>query len=233
MTRHPARPSYFHCRRRAALTLVEIIMALAIFALVITGALASLLQTRRSAAINVTQNCALTIVQGYIEQIKNLPLQSFVNASTTDLMNNPNLTVSYTLPTIKDSSNVTIQLKTTPSSVAASTLTGATAGATPTGVVDNLQTFDMDSRATPGTDSWSTVWPGANSTLTPYPSTTPGKTDLRMNFWVQITDLTPSASPKCKAYGILIVYTWQYLDGKNVRYMIDSVRAIRSAVQTF
>jgi type II secretory pathway pseudopilin PulG len=215
------------------LTLVEIIMALAIFALVITGALASLLQTRRSAAINVTQNCALTIVQGYIEQIKNLPLQSFVNASTTDLMNNPNLTVSYTLPTIKDSSNVTIQLKTTPSSVAASTLTGATAGATPTGVVDNLQTFDMDSRATPGTDSWSTVWPGANSTLTPYPSTTPGKTDLRMNFWVQITDLTPSASPKCKAYGILIVYTWQYLDGKNVRYMIDSVRAIRSAVQTF
>ncbi len=207
--------------------------ALAIFSIVILGVLASLIQGRRAANLNVTQGCSLTIVQGYMEQIKNLPLQSFVNASTTDMMNNPNLGTSFTLPTIKDSSNATVQLKTTPSTIAASTLTGGTAGTTPTGVVDNLQTFDMDSRNTPGTDTWATIWPGANSSLTAYPTTIPGKTDLRMNFWVQITDLTPASSPKCKAYGILIVYTWQYLDGKNIRYMKDSIRSIRSAVQTF
>ncbi|MEI6861257.1 MAG: prepilin-type N-terminal cleavage/methylation domain-containing protein [Verrucomicrobiota bacterium] len=219
--------------RRSGLTLVEVMTAMAIFSVVIIGVLASLVQGRRAANINVTQGCALTIVQGYMEQIKNLPLQSFVNASATDLMNNPNLGTSFILPTIKDSTNATVQLKTTPSSIAATTLTGATPGTTPTGVVDNLQTFDMDSQATPSTDSWSTIWPGANSTLTPYPTTTPGKTDLRMNFWVQITDLTPTSSPKCKAYGILIVYTWQYLDGQYTRYIQDSVRSIRSAVQTF
>ena len=219
--------------RRAALTLVEVITSLALLSMVISGVLASILQSRRSAAISLTQSCALTVVQGYMEQIKNIPLQSFVNAATTDLMNNPNLTVSFTLPTLKDATNTTIQLKTTPSSVAASTLTGATAGTTPTGVVDNLQSFDMDSRAVAGTDTWATIWPNANSTLTPYPSTIPGKTDLRINFWVQISDLTPTASPKCKAYGILIVYTWQYRDGKNTRYLMGSIRSIRSAVQTF
>jgi Tfp pilus assembly protein PilV len=228
LSRPFARPS-----RRSGLSLVEVMTALAVFSVVIIGVLASLVQGRRAATINVTQSCALTIVQGYIEQLKNLPLQSFVNASTTDLMNNPNLTVSYTLPTIKDATNTTIQLKTTPSSVVSSTLTGATLGTTPSGVVDNLQTFDMDSRDASSADSWASIWPGANTTLTAYPSTIPKKTDLRMNFWVQITDLTPASSPKCKAYGILIVYTWQYLDGKNTRYMMDSVRSIRSAVQTF
>ncbi len=226
---HPAR----HHDRRAALTLLEVITSLALLAMVITGVLASIVQARRSAAISITQSCAITVVQGYMEQLKNIPLQSFVNASPTDQLNTPNLTVSFTLPTIKDATNTAIQLVTTPSGIAASTLTGATPGTTPTGVVDNLQSFDMDSRATPGTETWATVWPGANSTLTPYPSTVPGKTDLRMNFWVQITDLSPSASPKCKAYGILIVYTWQYLEGKNKRYMLSSIRSIRSAVQTF
>jgi hypothetical protein len=100
-------------------------------------------------------------------------------------------------------------------------------------VYDNLQSFDQDARAGALASTWAAAWPGANTTLTPYPTTQPGATDLRMNFWVQITDLTPTASAKCKAYGILIVYTWQYLDGRRVRYVKDSVRTIRSAVQTF
>jgi hypothetical protein len=104
---------------------------------------------------------------------------------------------------------------------------------TPTGVVDNLQSFDMDARTNAGTTTWAAIWPGANTALTPYPSTTPGKSDLRMNFWVQISDLTPTASSKCKAYGMVIVYTWQYVDGNKIRYAMDSVRTVRSAVQTF
>jgi hypothetical protein len=54
-----------------------------------------------------------------------------------------------------------------------------------------------------------------------------------MNFWVQISDLTPTAAPRCKAYGLVIVYTWQFMDGTRTRYGMDSVRTIRSAVQTF
>ena len=126
-----------------------------------------------------------------------------------------------------------LQLTTTPSTVALATMINATWGVTPTGVVDNLQTFDMDSRINSGTTTWASIWPGANTTLTAYPSTTPGNSDLRMNFWVQVTDLTPTAGSKCKAYGVTIVYTWQYVDGGRIKYRMDSVRIIRSAVQTY
>lgn len=215
------------------MTLVEVTVAVGVFAIIMVGILVSLLQMRRDAAISVTQNSALTIVQGYIEQIKNIPLQQFVNADTADTQNNPRLTVSFTLPTLKDQSATAIPLNTTPSTVTLATLMGPAPGVTPTGAVDNLQSFDMDSRAIAGTETWASIWPGANSTLTPYPTTVPGRTDLRMNFWVQITDLTPTSPAQCKAYGVLIVYTWQYLDGKRIRYARDSVRTIRSAVQTF
>ena len=105
----------------------------------------------------------------------------------------------------------------------------STPGTSPTGAVDNLQSFDMDSRNGSLATTWSASWPSANN----YPTSTPNRTDLRMNFWVQITDLTPSSTPKCKAYGMLIVYTWQYNDGGRLRFFRDSVRSVRSAVQTF
>ncbi len=206
---------------------------MSILAMVMVGVLTSLIQTRRTTQANIAHSTAFTIAQGYIEQIKNIPLQTFVNASPSDTQNTPNLSVSYVLPTLKDQSSTVIQLSTTPSSVAASTLTGATPGVTPSGVVDNLQSFDMDSQSTSSTVTWTTAWPGANTTLTPYPSTTPGLTDLRMNFWVKITDLTPSASPMCKCYGILLVYAWQYIDGVKIKYQMDTVSTMRSAVQTF
>ena len=215
------------------MTLVEVAVAVGILSIIVGGILASLLQMRRLAAVSVSQNAALTIVQGYIEQLKNMPLQQFVNADPADSQNNPRLTVSFVLPTLKDQSATVVQLSTTPSTVAMATLTGATPGVTPAGVVDNLQAFDMDSRAIPGTNTWQTIWPGANSSTTPYPSATPGKTDLCMNFWVQITDLTPTSAAQCKAYGVVIVYTWRYLDGARIKYNLDYVRTIRSVVQTY
>ena len=215
------------------MTLVEVIVAVGVLAMMLGGILSSLVQMRRQAAASVAQNCALTIVQGYIEQIKNIPLQQFVNSDPFDQQNNPRLTVSFALPTLKEQAVSSIQLRTTPSTVALSTLTGARPGVTPTGVVDNLQSFDMDSRLLPGTASWATVWPGANASLTAYPTTVPGKTDLRMNFWVQISDLSPTSPAQTKVYGVVIVYTWQHLDGGVIKYRMDSVRTMRSVVQTF
>ena len=215
------------------MTLVEVVTALGVMSIMMAGILAALMQSRRLASSSIAQNCAITIVQGYIEQLKNMPLQEFVNADAADVQDNPHLTTSFLLPTMKDQSNTEVQLSTTPSTVSLSTLTSATPGVTPANVVDNLQTFAMDSQTAVGASTWAVAWPGANTTLTPYPSDPPGKTDLRMNFWVQITDLTPTASSKCKAYGMVIVYTWQYLDGGRVKYSMDTVRSIRSAVQTF
>lgn len=229
------------------MTLVEVMAAVTIFAMMMGGILAVLLQTRRLSAASIAQNCAVTIVQGYVEQLKTLPLQQFVNAQVTTTTTNadinvaPNLGSSFSLPLVEDpsksistsSGDSDFGLKTTPSTVDPATMLAATAGTTPTGVYDNLLSYDTDSRAGSGSSTWSAVWPGANTTTNPYPSTNPGRSDLRINIWVQITDQTPTVTPKMKAYGILVVYTWQYVDGNRIRYAKDSVRTIRSAVQTF
>jgi len=239
------------------MTLMEVIVALGIMAIMMAGILAALMQTRRLSSASVAQNCALTIVQGYVEQLKNMPLNVFVNAAPNDQNLNPNLNPGvhgFNLFTVKDQSlpvgglNPTSQLWTTPTSSASlASLLGATPGVTPTGAVDNLQRFDMDNVANATPTTWAAIWPngtsGANTTLTPYPvynasypndnNWQPGTTDLHMNFWVQIWDLTPTATSMCKAYGFVIVYTWQYVDGGRVRYAMDSVRSVRSAVQTF
>ena len=215
------------------MTLVEVTVAVGVLAILLGAILTSLMQMRRQAAASVAQVTALTIVQGYIEQIKNIPLQQFVNSDPADKQNNPRLTVSFALPTLKDQSSTVISLNTTPSTVSLYTLTGAKPGVTPADVVDNLQSFDTDSRGTTGTATWASIWPGANSALTPYPTTVPGKTDLRMNFWVQISDLTPSSAVQSKVYSVVIVYTWQYVNGGITKYRMDSVRTMRSVVQTF
>lgn len=215
------------------MTLVEVVTALGLMAIMMVSVLAAFLQTRRLAGSCVAQNCAITIVQGYVEQLKNIPLQQFINSNPVDPQNNPNLTASFILPTLKDQSGTAINLTTTPAAVAVATMEAATAGVTPTGVVENLQRFDMDLTTSGTATTWAAIWPGANTTLTPYPGTVPRTTDLRMDFWVQITDLTPSSSAKCKAYGFVIFYTWQSIDGGRIKFNKGSVRSIRSAVQTF
>lgn len=228
--------TFFHSFRRSknhGMTLVEVVTALGVMAIMMAGVLTAFMQTRRLAGASVAQNCAITIVQGYIEQLKNIPLQQFINSNPVDTQNNPNLTVSFVLPTLKDQSGTAVNLATTPTSVTLATMENATAGTTPTGVVDNLQRFDMDITTAGTATTWAAIWPGANTSLTAYPSTVPRTTDLRMNFWVQISDLTPSSSAKCKAYGFVIFYTWQFVDGGRIKYSKGSVRSIRSAVQTF
>ena len=187
------------------MTLMEVIVAMGVMAIMMAGVLAAFMQTRRLASASVGQNCAVTIVQGYVEQLKNIPLQAFVNADPEDAQNNPNLTHSFALPTMKDQTRAANasdpppnRLMTTPSTVSLATLLGQPPGTTPTGAVDNLQTFDVDSRTAAGTTTWSAIWPTTTANPTTYPATdarypnnpnlTPGKSDLHMNFWVQITD---------------------------------------------
>ena len=229
------------------MTLIEVIMALAVMLILIAGVLATFVQSRRLSAASIAQSCATTIVEGYIEQLKNIPLFQFINGGGAQ-SEVPQLGTSFVLPTMKDqvAGHAWIQLATTPSTVSAATMLNATPGTTPANVVDNLQSFDMDNRSATGTTTWALAWPNARNyppsppatpVTTPatptYVANIPGLNDLRMNFWVQISDLTPTAPPKSKAYGILIVYTYQYIDGGKVKYVQNSVRTIRSAVQTF
>jgi type II secretory pathway pseudopilin PulG len=68
--------------RSSAMTLAEVVVALGVMAVVMAGILATFMQTRRLAAASVAQNCAVTIVQGYVEQLKGLKLHDFVNANS-------------------------------------------------------------------------------------------------------------------------------------------------------
>ena len=223
------------------MTLVEILVALAVLALAAGGIFATLLQSRRLTEGSVVQNSALTIVQGYVEQIKNMELVQVVGGS--DTKGNPSVNpASFAIPTRRDSTTIdALQTSTgTPP-----LLSEITPGITPRGVVDNLRAFDTakDATASDGTSSdstteatakkvrWTDVWPGARN----YPAeTTIGATDLKLNIWVWVADLSGTTTPQAqKAFGITLIYTWQFLDGGQPKYIVGTVRTIRSTVPTF
>lgn len=59
--------------RPRGLTLIEVIVSMGIFTLISFGVIALVTQVRRIAENNVYENTALTMAQGYIEQIRSLP----------------------------------------------------------------------------------------------------------------------------------------------------------------
>jgi Tfp pilus assembly protein PilV len=222
------------------MTLAEVLIALGILAISIGGILATLLQSRRLTERSVAEASALTIVQGYVEQMKNMELVQLTGK--TDTKGNPVVNpASYAIPTLLDD--------TTPDNLMTSTgsppaLSSITAGVTPEGVVDNLRSFDMakdaaatsssskDSESTTKTQmvSWSSVWPKARA----FPTTTVGLVDLKLNLWVWVSDLSNTSTVQAqRVFGVTIIYTWQYRNGKNTKYAVGTVRTIRSAVPTF
>lgn len=220
------------------MTLIEVVIALTVLAISMGGIFATLIQSRRLTEASVVQGSALTIVQGYVEQMKSLEILELVGG-TTDVYGNPTLTTtSYAIPTRSDSTTLDPLMTSTGTPPDISTLTP---GVTPSGVVDNLKNFDMakdllatDSDSTDEESitpqvSWSSVWPNARN----YPSGTLGRTDLKLNLWVWITNLSGTSTLSSKAYGITVIYTWQYRDGSRTKYNIGTIRSIRSSVPTF
>ena len=218
------------------MTLVEVLVAMTVLAVASGGIFAILLQSRRLTEGSVAQNSALTIVQGYLEQIKNMELKSVTGGTDDDDL--PVLdTNSHAIPTMLDS---TIGDPLWTSTGSPPDLATITPGTTPVGVVDNLRGFDMfkdlTDTSSDSTDSgdastslvaWTTAWPNARN----YPATANvGRTHLKMNFWVWVNDLSGGTAHARRVFGITIIYTYQFLDGGKPRYHVGSVRAIRSMV---
>jgi hypothetical protein len=230
------------------MTLVEVMFAVGVLTLALGGLLATFMQSRRLTEGSVFQNAALTIVQGYIEQIKNMDIGQMVGGY--DAAGNPQLnTASFSIPVYYD--------RNTPDVLQTSTGTPPTvakinSGVTPTGgaVKDNLKTFDMakDLDATNMTNvddlsyattvqvPWSAVWPSAQNYPTDSSGNTTtvrtGKNDLHLNIWIWIKDEAVTAHRSSKIYSITVIYTWAYTDGGRTRYVSDVVRSLRSAVVT-
>ena len=235
-------------RNTRAMTLFELIFAVGIVTIAVGGIFATFMQSRRLTEGSVYQNAALTIVQGYVEQIKNMDLGQMIGATGNDTSGNPvnptMATTSFSIPVYFDK-NTPDALKT--STGTPPTLAAINSGVTPTGVQDNLKGFDMAkdltavdmmtstdslSYATTTQATWQSVWPGASDYTTAVPASTTGKNHLHMNVWVWIKDESVAAHRSSKIYSITLIYTWAYADGGRIRYVTDTVRSLRSAVAT-
>lgn len=224
------------------MTLIEVMFAVAVLLLALGGLLATFMQSRRLTEGSVYQNAAVTIVQGYIEQMKNMDIGQMVGGY--DSSGNPQLnTGSFVIPVYYSDATVD-SIKT--STGTPPTIAMINSGVTPTGAQDNLKGFDMAknlaatnmnstdtlSYSSTAQGAWTSVWPGALDYTTANPATTTGLTDLHLNVWVWITDVSAPAQRSTKIYAITVIYTWAYTDGGRVRYATDLVRTLRSAVMT-
>lgn len=68
--------------RRLGMTLLEVVIAMFIFALLALSITAMVLQSRTIAQNNVMRNTAYSVAQGYLEQIKSAPIQDIKDAIT-------------------------------------------------------------------------------------------------------------------------------------------------------
>jgi len=223
------------------MTLIEVAIALSILALTLGGVLAALVQSRRLTEGSVAQNSALTIVQGYVEQMKNMELMQIVNATSDPASGGvANLSGSFSIPTrykeppTSGSDNGQDPLQTTTGTPPA--LSTLTPGVTPTGVVDNLKDFPDNSGTQGATLAWSTLWPHAQNYPTPSSlvlTSTAYPGDLHLNMWVWVQDLSGTSANAATVYGITVIYTYQVLDGARTRYVMGEIRTVRSAVPTY
>lgn len=112
------------------MTLVEVAVAMTILAIFVVGLFGSLMQSRRLTEASIFQNSANTIIQGYIEQMKNMEFE--------ELSRDP-------IPTRLDASTLDSLLR---SPLPVIDLDDVVLGEVPTGVVDNVKTIDVNN--TPG-----------------------------------------------------------------------------------
>ena len=216
----------------AGVTIVEIAVSMTILALVMIGIIAVMVQSRRTTEGSIYQNSANTIVQGYIEQMKNMELSdlpyytregSLVAGSGTATDANlayylytsnaltagpqSGCTANNSIPTRFDEStrDPLFISSGTPPDIA----TIRPGAAAPSGVVDNVKLVDINQTPSTNLD------------------------DLQIRLWVWIQDLTDGAVGATTVRSITVIYQWRVKDGSRFRYSIGTVRTIRSDVPTF
>jgi Tfp pilus assembly protein PilV len=189
------------------MTLVEVLIATIVFTLVMSGILATIIQTRRLTEGSVVQNSANTILQGYIEQMKTMAFDTDLVCSPATAVNPYVAGTSLSVPCARDETTagqdpIYLSAGTPPTSLPA-------VGTTPTGAVDNPHSIAIKT-----------------------PAVTPNDT-LTMNLWLWVNDLTGADTNVTQSKSITIIYTYKFQDGGRLRTVIGSIRTIRSVVPSF
>ncbi len=206
--------------------MVEVLVASAVLGLVIVGSMAGFVQSRRLTEGSIYQNAAITVVQGYLEQIKEAEFASIPYYSGNTLVpggsNDPiaglstanrakaikTLLNNTDIDTIANESGETLtDFILISSGTPVNPKTFVPGSAAPSGVQDNLKLIDVNKTASTSDD-------------------------LRLRLWVWVQDASNTGVDATQVRAITIVYQWAHNDGARTRWFIGSVRSLRSAVPT-
>jgi hypothetical protein len=185
------------------MTLVEVVVAVCLIAIVSTSLIATSMLSRRLTEIAVYQSSVASIMQGYLEQIKNMPYDMLpLSPPNGTSMAESTYTSIYTLPTQKD--DVTADpLHLSP--LAPLTPANLTPPNVPSGVYDNIKVFDVN-RAS---DLTIHIW-----------------------IWIQDATPTGFGATQ-QAKAITLLYMWQIRDGSTTRSYTGMIKNLRSLVPTY
>lgn len=206
--RHPARARSFRSAHHRAFTLVEIVIASVLLSIGVIAVFGSLLHARRLSEGSIYQNAAMTVVQGYIEQMKNMEFTDLPYTNSAGTVVAGSGATSTQVPTRLNATTLDPLIISTTTAIPALSTINVTAS-TVTGVTDNIKTIDVNS--------------------------TPSNTvdDMRLNLRVWIQDISDSSISATQVRSITIHYAWQGGAGSRSQTFRSSVRTIRSAVPTY
>lgn len=221
-----------HSRQRrsatqSGLSLIEVVVSVSVLALVASGILAALIQSRRLTESSIYHNSTVTAMQGYLEQMKNMEFNELPYYDGETLMRGSIVTGDNVIYTRLDNDTPDpLRLSSGPipalsafQTAARAASVGMTSGAVSRtasitslafgeGMIDNVKVIDINN--TPTTVD-----------------------DLVLHVWVWITPLESDADGVSAARAITMMYCWTFTDGRRVRTGTDTVRTVRSAVPTF
>ncbi|MBS0632458.1 MAG: prepilin-type N-terminal cleavage/methylation domain-containing protein [Verrucomicrobia bacterium] len=189
---------------RRAFTLVEVLIAAIVMAMVCGGILATIIQSRRLTEGSIVQNSVNAILQGYIEQTKSIDYGSipFSPAAAYDLTND-DVAASYQIATMPDALQVSYGTAPTSANYYTDPST------TPPGAVDNLPTIRIKT-----------------------PAVNPNDT-IYLNVWVWVKNRDGEQTNVTSTMSITMIYTYKFQDGGRLRTIRGSLRTMRSVVPSF
>ncbi len=190
-------------RSRRGMTLVEVVTATCVIAIVSTGLIATSILTRRLTEIAVYQSSVASIMQGYLEQIKNMPYDLLpISPAAGANMADAAYATQYSLPTQKDDITADPLVLSPLSPLSPANLSPPTV---PSTVYDNVKVFDVN-RA--------------------------GDLSIHIWVWIEDrTPSGYGATQQCKA--ITLLYMWQIQDGSATRSYTGVIKNLRSLVPTY
>lgn len=203
----PGARSFSSRRRIRAVTLVEVMIASTVLAVMCGGIISLIIQSRRMTEGSIVQNSIVTVMQGYVEQVKSMEYGLLAPSPPSLLSPQP------TIPTVKSETEpdaLTLSWGTPPTSLPA-------IGTVPTGAVDNVKTIDIRTPL------------NADGT----PATLNLSDRIELTVWIWVVDLTDLPNNIGGSKAVTVIYTYKFRDGGRTKSLRGSLRTIRSVVPSF